>query len=263
MPTDPSALEWHDEKVLIIGRASPEPSKKHIETVCTGGITESGKILRLYPIPLRYLDPGSRYRLWTWATFEVQRSASDKRKESYRVREDSIKVLAQLEDKSEQFFFLQKAIFPHREALEELYYKDWTSVGVIEIELLNLYAKPRTKTWEKDKPYTRQQLMYTERKSLDQLPFEMHIKFRCKNNPSCKSHDSSLIGWQYMEAFRNFTRKYGSPENAFEVMKHKIHSLFSDKTKNAYALLGTHSRYPVWIVAELYFFDRDLPPRLF
>ena len=263
MPTDPSALEWREEKVLIIGRASPEPSKKHIETVCTGGITENGELLRLYPIPLRYLEPNSMYKLWTWAKFSIQKNPSDKRKESFRVREDSIEILAQLEDRSEQFSFLKKAIFPHKEALEELYRKDWTSVGVIEIEFLDLYAKPREKTWEKNKPYIRQSLMYTDRKPLDQLPFEMHIKFRCKNSPTCKTHDSSLIGWQYMEAFRTFTRRYGSPENAFEVIKQKIQSLFSDRTKNSYALLGTHSRYPVWIVAELYFFDRDVHPRLF
>jgi hypothetical protein len=263
MPTDPSALEWREEKVLIIGRASPEPSKKHIETVCTGGITENGELLRLYPIPLRYLEANSRYKLWTWAKFAIKKNPSDKRKESFRVREDSIEILAQLKDRSEQFTFLKKAIFPHKEALEELYRKDWTSVGVIEIELLDLYAKPRKTTWEKNKPYTRQSLMYADRKPLDQLPFQMHIKFRCKNNPICKVHDSSLIGWQYMEGFRNFTRKYGSPENAFEMIKQKIQSLSSDRTKISYALMGTHSRYPIWIVAELYFFDRDLHPRLF
>jgi hypothetical protein len=56
MPTSPSEIEWQEKQVLIIGRASPEPSKKHIETVCTGGITADGEVLRLYPIPLRYLE---------------------------------------------------------------------------------------------------------------------------------------------------------------------------------------------------------------
>src|SRR6266404_3147481 len=126
MPTDPSALEWREEKVLIIGRASPEPSKKHIETVCTGGITEHGEVLRLYPIPLRYLEKERRYKLWTWAKFDVQKNAADKRKESYRVREGSIQVLGEVKDWSERFALLKAAIISDRETLDGLYHKDWT-----------------------------------------------------------------------------------------------------------------------------------------
>ena len=94
----------------IIGRASPEPSRKHIETVCTGGITENGEILRLYPIPLRYLESERKYKLWTWAKFEVQKNSSDKRKESYRVRDGSIEIMAEVQGWSERFGFLEKAI---------------------------------------------------------------------------------------------------------------------------------------------------------
>ncbi len=263
MPTNSSLLEWREEKVLIIGRASPEPSRKHIETVCTGGITEHGEVLRLYPIPLRYIEAGSKYRLWSWAKFDIQKNPSDNRKESFRVRENSIQILGELEDWSERFAFLEKAIFPDRETLDELYKRDWTSVGVVEIELLDFYATPRKKTWEKTKPYMRQSHLYTERKPLEQLPFEMRIKFKCENNSACKGHMSSLIGWQYMEAFRKFREKYGSPEGAFERIKQKICSSFEDDRKRSFALMGTHSRYHSWMVAELYFIEKDLPRRLF
>src|SRR6266849_5454078 len=103
MSANSPSLEWREETVLIIGRASPEPSRKHIETVCTGGITEKGEVLRLYPIPLRYLEAGSKYKLWTWTKFAIQKSPSDKRKESFRIREGSIEILGELEDWSERF----------------------------------------------------------------------------------------------------------------------------------------------------------------
>jgi hypothetical protein len=263
MPTDPSSLEWREEKVLIIGRASPEPSKKHIETVCTGGITEQGELLRLYPIPLRYLDSNSRYKLWTWAKFDIQKNASDRRKESYKVRDGSIKILAQVTNPSERFALLKKAIFPDKETLNDLYHKDWTSVGVIEIEFVDFYVKPREKTWESAKPYVRQSLLYEKRKPLEQLPFEMRLKFKCRNNPTCKLHDCSLIGWQYMEAFRNFTARYGSPENGSDILDNKIRGMFSEAGKSSFALLGTHSRYGSWMVAELYFIEKNVPERLF
>jgi hypothetical protein len=263
MSTDSPPLEWREETVLIIGRASPEPSRKHLETVCTGGITDKGEVLRLYPIPLRYLEAGSKYRLWTWAKFAIQKNPSDKRKESFRVREDSIQILGEIDDWSERFALLEKAIFPDRETLDEMYHKDWTSVGVVEIQLLDFFATPRKKVWEKSKPHIRQSHLYVQRKPLEQLPFEMRIKFNCKNNPNCKGHTSALIGWQYMEAFRNFRDKYGSDENAFEILKDKVKKSFEDNRKRSFALLGTHSRYGSWMVDELYFIDKGLPMRLF
>jgi hypothetical protein len=263
MPADPPELGWEEKTALIIGRASPEPSRRHIETVCTGAITEDGEVLRLYPIPLRYLEREARYRLWTWARFEVQKNPSDKRKESYKVREGSIQVLAEVKGWPERFALLQKAIIPDRETLDELYHKDWTSIGVVEIELINFYMQTRKKDWEKDKPYIKQFHLYAQLKPLEQLPIEMRLKFRCKNNPHCKTHESSLIGWQYMEAFRKFREKYGSGERAFEAMNQKLRSLFGDERKRAFALMGTHHRYGSWMVAELYFFDKNLPRRLF
>jgi hypothetical protein len=47
MGADSPHVVWREQKALIIGRAYPEPSKKYIETVCTGAITESGELLRL------------------------------------------------------------------------------------------------------------------------------------------------------------------------------------------------------------------------
>ena len=263
MAANPPEVGWQEKTALIIGRASPEPSKTHVETVCTGGITEAGEVLRLYPIPLRYLEKEKRYKLWTWARFDVQKNPSDKRKESYRVRDNSIRVLAEIENPAEKFSMLEKAIFKDREALDAQYHTDWTSIGVIEIEFLDFYVETRDKDWERDKPYIKQFLLYTERKPLEQLPFEMRLKFRCKNNPSCKTHDSSLIGWQYMEAFRKFRQKYGSGDGGFLALDQKLRSFFNDPNKRAFVLMGTHFRYGSWMVAEIYFFDRNLPRRLF
>ncbi len=264
MSGDPSDVGWQQKRALIIGRASPEPSKTHIETVCTGGITEEGEVLRLYPIPLRYLESSSRYKMWTWAKFDVQKNPSDKRKESYKVRDGSIEVLGEITDKAEQFSFLEKAIFPDRETLDRRYHEDWTSIGIVEIELVKFYAAQTTKEdWRKSKPYTQQGHLYVQQKPLEQLSFEMRLKFRCKSNPDCKGHESGLIGWEYMEAFRQFRKRYGSPEAAWDQMQNKVKSLFADQRKRAFALLGTHSRYSSWMVAQLYFFDKGLERRLF
>ena len=66
-----------------------------------------------------------------------------------------------------------------------------------------------------------------------------------------------------MEAFRSFRERYGSGNEAFARIKSAIEAKFSDGNKRAYALMGTHHKYGSWMVAQLYFFDRHLPARLF
>jgi hypothetical protein len=263
MPTNPSALEWRKETVLIIGRATPEPSKKHLETVCTGGITDKGEVVRLYPISWRYLEQEKRYKQWTWAEFEIAKDPSDKRKESYKVREGSIRIIGQCKDWSERFSILNHAVARDKETLIERYKTDWTSIGVVEIEPIEFYVQAQKKNWDADKSYIKQFLLYTDRKPLEQLPIEMRLKFKCKNNPVCSGHDCSIIGWEYMEAFRNFRNEYGSAENAVEVLKDAFKKRFADKQRNPYVLMGTHRLYPSWMVAQVYFIPKDLQPRLF
>ena len=38
------------QKILVLAKACPVKSKKYIETVCVAGLTESGKMIRLYPV---------------------------------------------------------------------------------------------------------------------------------------------------------------------------------------------------------------------
>jgi hypothetical protein len=66
-----------------------------------------------------------------------------------------------------------------------------------------------------------------------------------------------------MEAFRNFRNRYASDAEGIAKMKEAIIQKFSAPNTAAYALLGTHSRYPVWMIGQLYFFRTDLPAMLF
>src|SRR5260370_24771826 len=263
MDADSSSLIWTRKRVLIIGRASPEPSKKHIETVCTGGITESGELLRFYPIPLRYLQEEKRYKQWSWAEFDIQKSPSDKRKESYIVQQDTISVIRQVESESERFHLLSKGIVSDRETLDVMRQHDRTSIGLVEIDVQDIVGKTRRKEWSKEKPYIKQSHLYVERQPLEQPAIDIKIKFRCKNNPACKAHQCSLIGWEYTEALRNFVNKYGSLEGAFMRLKEALEKRHMDSAKRSFALMGTHFKYASWMGAQLYAFPRDIPPRLF
>lgn len=56
----------HQQKrVLIWGETYPELSSKYRETVCTGGCLEDGRPVRIYPVPFRYLEGDSRYKMYS------------------------------------------------------------------------------------------------------------------------------------------------------------------------------------------------------
>jgi hypothetical protein len=145
----------------------------------------------------------------------------------------------------------------------ERYRSNWTSLGVVEIQALEVDVRRISRPSSEIKPYTRQGHLYVDVKPLDTPAIELRLRYRCKNNDECNQHFSRVIGWEYIEAFRNFLDRYGSETEAINKLKDALCRKFADTSNSAYALLGTHSRYPVWMIGQLFFFRKDLPPRLF
>src|ERR1035441_3799707 len=122
---------------LIWGKTYPELSKKYIETVCTAGVLESGKPVRLYPITYRYLND-EQFKLYQWITAGIQKNPNDTRPESYKIDCDSIQVgepLPTTQDewgKRAEFMFRDKGWqFESAEALQRSQKKDRISIGVV------------------------------------------------------------------------------------------------------------------------------------
>ena len=74
-------------KILITVKAYPAISKKYDETVCTAGISEEGKWIRIYPIPFRQLDYNKQFRKYEWIELDLEKNRSDFRPESYRPKD--------------------------------------------------------------------------------------------------------------------------------------------------------------------------------
>lgn len=50
------------EKILILVKTCPEPSRGYIETTCVAGITEAGEMRRIFPAPFRFLEEEQRFK---------------------------------------------------------------------------------------------------------------------------------------------------------------------------------------------------------
>jgi len=80
-------------RVAILVKALPQPSKRYGETVCCAGISDDGHWKRLYPVRFRHLSGESSFARWDIVEFNFSSPITDRRKESCRVHEETIKIL--------------------------------------------------------------------------------------------------------------------------------------------------------------------------
>lgn len=68
---------YEEMRILIWGKTYPEMSSKYLETVCTGGVLEDGRPVRLYPIQYRYMDGDEKFSKYQWVTLKACQNPQD------------------------------------------------------------------------------------------------------------------------------------------------------------------------------------------
>ncbi len=144
--------QYEKKRILIWGKTYPELSSKYTETVCTGGVLEDGRPIRLYPIPFRYLEGDQKFSIYQWITADVVKDKRDPRPESYRVEAGSIVCEDVVPTSSDEWGKRAEYIMKHSgwlfnsvEDLKEKERVDGTSLGVVEPrQILSVSVKRRT-----------------------------------------------------------------------------------------------------------------------
>ena len=92
--------ELPNAKVLITVKTYPLPSRSYTELVCTAGLLNGEKWIRMYPIPFRFLqDEQKKYPKYSWIELNLVRKTDDFRPESYSPKlgvDEPIKVVQQI-----------------------------------------------------------------------------------------------------------------------------------------------------------------------
>ena len=57
-------------------------------------MTEDGRLIRLYPVPSRLMDDTTQFRKWEWIEAEIHKTNSDHRRESHRIRIDTLERIS-------------------------------------------------------------------------------------------------------------------------------------------------------------------------
>ena len=81
-------------QVLVVVKASPQPSAKYGDTVCVAGVlmTDKPRWIRLYPVPFRYLDGPQQFSKYSVINVTLHEATTDQRPESAKISVDSVDV---------------------------------------------------------------------------------------------------------------------------------------------------------------------------
>jgi len=258
---------WKTKRIVVLVKTYPNLSKTYDETVCVAGIDlDSKEWIRLFPIRFRKLPEHKKFKKWQVIEALVQKT-NDKfsRRESYRVKDDSIKIIKEApvrgspKQKAEWWKFRNSILLPHLnksiEELEELYQKNKISLGLIKPkELLDFYRAPMEscREWERALIEGTQTLLFggSYKTPLEKIPYKFSFKFMC-NDEKCTGHDIMCEDWELLESWRSWQKTYKTDDLLWQKFKEKYFDWM--KKRDFYFIVGTESRFNNFLVIGLYY----------
>ncbi|MCY4569536.1 MAG: hypothetical protein OXD49_14660 [Candidatus Poribacteria bacterium] len=253
-------------KVLITVMTYPHPSQSYQELICTAGITEDGKWVRLYPIDYRYRPHHQKFRKYQWIEVELaeQGAKNDQRKESRKPSLDSIRLLGEplgtknnWEDRRN---IINKLPIHTLNELKALYNKDKTSLGIVRpAHILDLTIEKLDPDWKPAQQNTLNQLRLfgPQPKHLAKIPFKFSYLFECED--SSKPHKAMITDWELGVLYLNEVRRLESQQKAAESVKNKFLNELCHSSKNTQFFMGTVLPYNTWIVIGVFWPPKTSP----
>lgn len=238
-------------------KARPSPSKKYRETVCTVGITEQGKLIRLYPVDFRYMDFSKWYSKYQWIEAEIEKNEKDNRIDSYRPKVDSICPIGKklpTEDWKERKEFVLPLVSKSWEEIQNNYRKKKISLGIFKPKVIKFIMEKGDEFWQEkhQKVLGQKVLIGKQTKQLDKIPYKFSYKFTC-NDRECKGHKLRIIDWEIDELYRKLKNDYQySMDVILEKMRQKWEAqMWSDK-RDSYLIVGAQHLYGTPIVLGVF-----------
>ena len=257
------------KRVLLTVKACPETSKTYGATLCTAGITEEGEWIRLYPVPFSLMMQETIPR-YSWIEVECfQDSEHDKRKESYKIVQDTLRVIENPKKDSKgkvDWEYRNRMILPLvSKSMQELITKtktDNTSLGLIKpVEVRQFYLDTSD---EKEIDYSSdmQMLLFGEKAMpiLTKIPHYSY-DFKCAAcvTGNCVSkgwHSNVCLDWEMGASLVKWKEK--NPDKYEKMMQEKFFDFITKR--DLYFFMGTHHIYNTWMIIGLYYPPKSSRP---
>ncbi|HYB89608.1 MAG TPA: hypothetical protein VEC38_01045 [Candidatus Binataceae bacterium] len=252
-------MAWETKRVLITIRTYPVPSFKSLETSCTGGITQDGKWIRLFPMPYRRLRREQQFSKYQWIEARVQKAQNDARPESFNPDRESIRPVSGVLPSDNQWAERKKWVFPLKAASLCALQKarnanGFPTLGFFKpLEIGRLKIEPDEEDWT---PAQRQALTQADlfdaapREELEKIPFKFSYEFSCAD-PGCGGHDLSCTDWEMSESYRKWRQEYGDGWEAPFRQKYEREMI---QRFDTHFYVGTVHQHPdAWIIVGLFY----------
>jgi len=246
-------------KVLITVTTYPLPSEGYQELVCTAGVTEAGEWVRLYPVPLRYLDQLRRYRKYQWIEVDLAPigHGNDTRKESRRPDLDSIRVLGERLSTKDDWRERRDVIdrLPHQTLNEykALHKAERVSLGVVRPKrILDLMVKRTTGEWKAKwkRLFEEERLLGDDQKPLAKIPHTFHYVFECDD--SDKPHRAMNEDWELGMLFLRERAKGRTEDEAIQSVRRRFFDEMCAPSRDTCFFMGTVTRFNTWLVLGVF-----------
>ncbi len=254
-------LTSHEEKILIVVKTYPHPSTKYKEIVCTAGITEQGKWIRLYPIDYRYLTYAKWYKKYQWINVTIEKNQTDFRVDSYRPDTNSIRTLGNPIDTRKNWEARKKLILPtitfnSLEEVQDAYKSSGVSLGIFKPKVIeDLVMEADSSDWSASHTKVLNQLVLfgDQPKKLYKVPYKFSYIYRCNDERCARPHKQAIFDWEIFMLYQNLRDQYHySMDVVLQKIKNKWLGQMWHPSKDSYLIVGTQFPNPTFIVLGVF-----------
>lgn len=245
------------KRALIVVRTYPVPAKTGVEVSCTAAITDKDEWLRLFPVPWRYLPSDQRFRKYEWVELKLTK-ANDSRPESYRLRQDGIRIISHLKS-GKDWKERKDIILPLKSHCMCCLAKQRDdngapTLGIIKPKKIDrLIITPESPNWTDGQIQILSQGHLFDAKpkqTLEKIPYKFQYKFWCDDS-GCNSHTMICTDWEMGESWRRWSMQYG------DKWEHYYRQRFEKEMIQKYDThfyVGTVHQHPgTWIIVGLFY----------
>lgn len=194
-----------EERILITVRTYPTLSSKYQETVCTGGISDTGQWRRLYPVQWRLLPEHQQYKKHDIIKVKVGEYSADGRVESRKIDASSIQITGKADIKS-TIPWVKSTTF---NSMAEMKAKGRTLAPIRADTVKDLIADPAAPDWSPaQKELLRQDGLFGGPDPLEKIPFDFRLLW---TDGDGHEHNSKFIDWEVGQTWRSFRTRYSDP----------------------------------------------------
>lgn len=237
-------------KILVTVKTYPLLSSTHTETVCTAGLREGGRWVRIYPVPYRYLNKEQRFRKYQWIEAKIIRDTRDPRPESYKLA-GKIKLLSYLNTNNEweerKKLVLGKVYYRLSTLIEEA--RDTsvsTSLAVFRPKRIIGFAVERENPKKNHIRKRRALMQRLSKEDADRLvkavPYKFYYTFVDQLG---KKSTLQVLDWEIYQLCRKMIVKYGHRTKKLQTLLRTKYFSQLTRTRDIYFFLGTNKYWHI------------------